>query len=198
MWLPKDNFGMKKLLFLFLSLALLFLKVSVVHSDEGEELLAAPPASVSSIPQAEEYTLPFPGLLPDSPFYFLKTSRDRMISFLISDPLKKAEFNILQADKRLNAGVTVYKKGKKEIAEETISKAENYFEEAIANTKLAKQQGMDVNPIIQKLRLASLKHHQVIESLAKTEKGDVKEKFETLKDRVATIQKDVEILSKQK
>lgn len=155
-------------------------------------------ASTANIPTADEYILPFPGLLPDNPFYFLKTSRDRVISFLITDPLKKAEFNLLQADKRLSAGVVIFKNGKKELAEETISKGENYFEEAVVEIRRAKGQGMDAQPLIGKLHLSSIKHQSVIESLKKETKGELSKKFENLLDRMATVRKDVMQLEKQK
>ena len=46
-----------------------------------------------------EYVLPYPGILPTHPLYFLKIVRDRIIELLISDRVNKAEFYILQADK---------------------------------------------------------------------------------------------------
>jgi hypothetical protein len=79
------------------------------------------------------YDLPYPGVLPDNPLYGLKAVRDRIISFLISDPLKKSEFDLLQADKRVQAGLFLLHREKPDVglAISTISKGQNYFEEAI-------------------------------------------------------------------
>src|SRR5260370_38981843 len=64
-----------------------------------------------------DYQLPYPGILPDNPLYELNALRDRIYGFLISDPLKKSEFDLLQADKRLAVGISLFNKGKKELAE---------------------------------------------------------------------------------
>ncbi len=68
-----------------------------------------PPAAVTPAPVVPkvEYNLPYPGILPDHPLYFLKQLRDKILDFLITDPVKKAEFYILQADKRLSMGIAL-------------------------------------------------------------------------------------------
>src|SRR5438309_421306 len=63
----------------------------------AEEVLDSPTPSPVSI----SYQLPYPGMLPDNPLYFLKVIRDGVWSFLLSNPLKKADFDLLQADKRV-------------------------------------------------------------------------------------------------
>lgn len=72
-------------------------------------------ASPTPIPQPTPimYVLPYPGILPTHPLYILKSLRDKIIEFLITDPLNKAEFHILQADKKLNMGITL-KESKKD------------------------------------------------------------------------------------
>lgn len=127
--------------------------------------------ATSSSQEEIKYELPYPGLLPDHPLYFLRIIRDRSIEFLISDSLKKAEFNLLQADKRLNAGIYLFKKGKISEALSTISKAENYFEKSIEKTKEAEKQGMDVKDIKRRLADAVQKHQEELEKLlARTDK----------------------------
>src|SRR3989338_6920091 len=76
-----------------------------------------------------DYQLPYPGILPDNPLYNLKTLRDKVWSFLISNPSKKAEFDLLQADKRLSVAIALFDLKKYDLAEATISKGENYFED---------------------------------------------------------------------
>jgi len=136
-----------------------------------------------------EYVLPYPGLLPDNPLYILKTTRDRIISFLVSEPLKKAEFNLLQSEKRLGGGMYLIKKRlkKEKLAHETISKGENYFEEAIANVLQAKKEGRDVKGIIERLTLSSQKQKAVIKELEQQVSSSYKKDFEFLYQRAVKL-----------
>ncbi len=126
------------------------------------------PTEEAAEPSIDSYQLPYPGILPDSPFYVLKVVRDRVISFLISDPLTKADFDVLQADKRLSASVYLQKFSpqKQDLIVTTVSKAENYFQEAIDQVDLAKKQGINVTEELGKLSDSSRKHEEVIEDLS--------------------------------
>lgn len=152
--------------------------------------------AISPTPTPVKYDLPYPGLLPDSPLYFLKTARDRIINFLIADPLKKAEFYLLQADKRLQTGVYLIKKnqGKEDLAESTISKGENYFEQAIREAEKAKKQGRDTIPILERLSLAAKKHKEVLKELETKSPQDVKRSITLLRERTANFEKQVNLL----
>lgn len=138
-----------------------------------------------------EYTLSYPGMLPDSPLYILKVVRDKIISLLISDPLKKAEFDLLQADKRLQAGVYLVDKDKSKtsLAISTISKGQNYFEEAISKAQEAKNQGKDANGMLERLITAAKKHQEVLQGFAIVVQ-------EGARGDVAVIQKRMEDLEK--
>lgn len=138
-----------------------------------------------------DYELPYPGLLPDSPIYFLRIIRDKTVSFLISDPLKKAEFNLLQADKRLNAGIYLFKKGKVALSFSTVSKAENYFEESLEKTKKAQSQGMDIKEVTRKLINSAKKHQEELSSLEEKSPQSFKESFKTQRKRVEVFEKEV-------
>lgn len=119
-------------------------------------------------PTPSDYSLPYPGLLPNQPFYFLKASRDRVQSFFISNPVKKAEFDLLQADKRMQASLMLAQNQNNiTLADSTVSKAENYFEEAITKVAEAKRQGMNVSEITKKLSQANIKHQEVINLIEK-------------------------------
>lgn len=127
-----------------------------------------------------DYRLPYPGILPNNPLYKLKTFRDRLISFFISDPQKKAEFDLLQADKRLSSGIALFEQGEKkyDLAEVTISKGENYFEDAIRNIKILKEQGTQVDPILlTNMELSSKKHKEVLVGMVSKTKGDLQKRF---------------------
>jgi len=191
---------------LFLSLSLrssiaTFSFMNVAFAQEEMVLKEATGSSeVSEKNKIVEYTLPYPGILPDNPLYFLKMIRDRIVGLLISDPLKKAEFNLLAADKRLNSGVFLFKKGKDKysLAISTISKGENYFEEAIAKAQEAKKKGLDTNDILRRLSDSAYKHRETIKSFEKTLSKDFKEETVSLQKRAEDFKKQVDLLKAQK
>ncbi len=128
----------------------------------------APVASpTATIVKKDEYLLPYPGILPDHPLYFLKGLRDRILEGLIVDPLRKAEFYILQADKRLNMGMFLEDQGKSVLMEQVISKGEKYMEKAVSGLTLLKSSGAQVPAsIIDRLEKSMTKHIEELETLA--------------------------------
>lgn len=142
-------------IFLFSSLSVFAQTIDITES-------AAPTSAMS---KKVRYELPYPGILPDSPLYFLKAARDRVISLLISDPLKKAEFNLLQADKRVNSGVYLVNKNKDELGISTISKGINYFDEALERLSVAGDEGSDIKPLSERMYAASQKYEEVIDEI---------------------------------
>jgi len=166
---------MKK--FYFLAFSLLIFLLSFTFSAKAYVVAENLTASSSS-QQQNNYELPYPGLLPDSPLYFLRIIRDKTVGFLISDPLKKAEFDLLQADKRLNAGIFLFNKGKSSLALSTVSKAENYFTQALGQMEEAKRQGRNTSEINGKLKNALEKHKQELGDFVKKAKADTKASFE--------------------
>ena len=180
---------MKKILLLAIFFIFLLVPVQVF----AQEVEGTPSAEVKV-----EYALPYPGLLPDSPFYILRTARDRIISFLISNPLKKAEFDLLQADKRLAAGMYLANKDKYELANVTISKGENYFESALAKAEEARKQGIAIDAIASSLYHSSRKHQEVIGELEQKTKGDLRARFSKEAKRAVEFEKKAELLTSRK
>ena len=118
-------------------------------------------------PTPVEYTLVYPGLLPDNPLYVFKAIRDGLVRMFISDQKQKATFDLLQADKRLGAALTLSsEKGfSEDLVVQTISKAENYFSYAVGEARVAHQQGEEINGLLDHLITASLKHQEVISGI---------------------------------
>ncbi len=144
--------------------------------------------------QKIDYALPYPGLLPDSPLYILKLARDQIINFFITDPLKKSQFDLLQADKRLASGQYLFAKGssKYPLMVSTISKGENYLEMAIDNLKVAQKQGEDISGFKSTLETAAKKHQEVIKDLISKTNGDVKKNLQNEEKRVEDLVKNTE------
>lgn len=120
-----------------------------------------------NVKKASDYVLPFPGILPDNILYTLKIARDKVFEFLIVDQVKKADFYLLQADKRLTSGEALIAKSKFLLGEQTISKAEKYLIQAADMASLAAARGKETGDVIDRLKKASLKHALVIEELRK-------------------------------
>lgn len=182
---------MKKILFT-LCFSLIFL-YSVTFSF-AQEISPAGEMNVSSLSaqnKGVEYNLPYPGLLADSPLYFLKVLRDKFQEIFISSPSIKAEFYLLQADKRLYEGRLLFDKGisKHSLSESTISKAENYFEKGISQLQTAKNQKLDVNSLIQKYRLSSAKHEEVIRDMIGKSSDNVKSGLSHSQKRLVQLRK---------
>jgi len=141
--------------------------------------------------EAKALGVSVPIILPNNPLYPLKVARDRLILFLISGPLKKAEFELLQADKRINAAYYLAKKEreKDELVESTVSKAENYLEASLVDTYKLKAQGKDVKDISSRIYLATKKHQSIIKSLAQNAKGAAVSKLAEDEKRVKDLEK---------
>ena len=146
-------------LFVIVLISLLFPSASY-----GQEL--------SPAPKPVEYTLPYPGLLPDNPLYFLRAIRDTVQSMLVSDPLKKAEYYLLQADKGISASSVLFqKKETTELAAATTNDALMYYDKSLEAVIAAKKLGQDTHGITNQLVLANHKHREVLAQL----RGGVRE-----------------------
>ena len=141
-----------------------------------------------------QYDLPYPGILPDSPLYFLKALRDNAINFFITDPLKKADYDLLMADKRLGASQMLLDKGEGDLSITTLSKAGNYFDNAISLAVQAKNQGENSDSILAKLLNASLKHQEIIYQMEQKAKGQTLYNLGLLEIRAKTFQEKVELI----
>lgn len=112
-----------------------------------------------------EYFFPYPGILPGHPLYPLKMVRDRILGFFIQDPVKKAEYYLLLADKRVNSGLFLLERGKTELAVVTIEKGGKYLEKVFAEVEKAQKAAKDITPILSKASVATLKHEEVLKEV---------------------------------
>lgn len=139
-----------------------------------------------------DYELPYPGMLPDNPLYFLKQVRDWILDKLIVDPIKKAEFYILQADKRVAMGVMLAASGKATLGEQVISKAEKYMNSAVQSLLVLKSQGKDVPAyIVDHLSKALAKHIEVLQSEIAKAQGAEKAGLEASLTLVSELQAEL-------
>ncbi len=131
-----------------------------------------------------KYDLAYPGILPDHPLYKLKVLRDRISITLISDPRKKIDFYLLQTDKGILAAAMLVDKNKISMAEETALKAENNFtllsrtiSSYVKNQNPKKE---ELDSLVAKLKTASSKHQEILNSLLKRVPKENQKTFENV------------------
>ncbi len=139
---------------------LLFLVIVAFASPKMAFAQTQETASKSAI---INYDLAYPGILPDNPFYKLKVLRDKISERLITNPAKKAEFYLLQADKGILAAAILVDKKEIKLAQETALKAENNM--TLLTYELKKFTKKPDDSLFKKLKEASLKHQEVLSSL---------------------------------
>lgn len=147
---------MKKVLLLILSLPFI-VRASVYAVTPTPKATPVPPS-----PTPMEYVMPYPGLLPTHPLYFLKALRDRIIELLISDRVRKAEFYILQADKKLGMAVVLSEQGKAAEAKRAFTDSLSHRTQAVAELENSKKNGVTIQGfILEKLTRSMLKHREI-------------------------------------
>jgi Domain of unknown function (DUF5667) len=178
---------------LFSLVFILFIFSFAFIKNAGAQTFATSEAKLINV----SYDLPWPGILPDNPLYLLKVIRDNVVNLFITDPLKKADYDLLMSDKRLVSARMLVDKGEYQLAVTTLSKAGNYFDEAIQLASTAKQQGENASPILDKLSRASQEHQKVIYGMEQKTKGDIKYNLELLQVRAKNFQDTVDVVRSQ-
>lgn len=136
------------------------ISISYAHAHENHY-------GTGSTGGGDTYVLSYPGMLPDNPLYFLKSMRDGFVGFLISDPLKKAEFDLLQADKMVSSGVVLATEKKKQNeALSAFEKGQSFYEEAVMKAEEAKKDGVKIDGIAAQLVSAGSKHANVMHEVS--------------------------------
>jgi len=121
------------------------------------------------------YYFAYPGkILPDNPLWFLKVVRDKIWLGITTDLSKKAELNLLFADKRLVSSRMLFEKNKPELALSTLTKAEKYLEKAANNEEASRKEGGDTSNLLLRLANASLKHTEVVNEILEIAPSDAK------------------------
>lgn len=172
---------------IFLILIILPAMTYVVMESSG--------ASISTPQEKVVYDLPYPGILPDHPLYFLKIMRDRSTEFLTRDTVKKAQLYLLYSDKRVAMAMALSKKGKSQLAITSFSKGEKYFAKIPELLKTAKSQGSPApSSFNETLKLSNAKHEELIGELFKTTPEGQQESLDQLLKLNLSTKKALETL----
>lgn len=163
---------MAGLLVAILSLSIATVRVSPIQAQTRE------------VAEKVNYYLPYPGILPDHPLYWLKMGRDRIQLWLTTDSLAKAEKLLAYADKRLGAGWALIDGNKPGLGVTTLTKAEKYLDQAIIESQKLEDNG-EAAGFREKLNLAIKKHREVLEMLAEKTTGSEKEVVKTMVEAIS-------------
>lgn len=121
---------------------------------------------VSSQGSKVDYRLANPGsVLPDSPLWVAKVSRDKIWYIITTNNDRKAELLLLFSDKRLSAGMELISRGNVDLGYSTFEKAENYLVEAMYKEEQNRLKGVETSVFLKRLSAASLRHFEVLEEI---------------------------------
>ncbi len=113
---------------------------------------------------AQEEDLPEPGLLPDSPFYFLKSWTEDIGTFFVFDDAKKAERLAELAQKRIAEAKALAKKGKPEKAEIALERYEKHIEKSVERVERIKERNQErAAQIAEKIALQTENDFDILE-----------------------------------
>lgn len=133
---------MKKIIYSLILLTFLFGAISILAQDDD---------------------LPSSGILPDSPFYFLKTWKEAIQNFFTFGAENKAKQFLHLADVRLAEYQKMIEKGKTEIAQKTLDKYEKQLNHALQKIEELKNKGKDIKNISQKIEDTLNKHIEILQ-----------------------------------
>ncbi|MBI5127263.1 hypothetical protein HZA76_02295 [Candidatus Roizmanbacteria bacterium] len=175
--------------------AILIFLILVILPAMAYFVMESSGASISTPQEKVIYDLPYPGILPDHPLYFLKIVRDRITEFLTRDNIKKAQVYLLYSDKRAAMAMALAKKGKSQPAITTFSKAEKYFSKIPGLLKEVKKQGgQPPSSFVETLKLSNAKHAELIGEMIKTLPEGLQEPLNQLLKLNLEIKKELETL----
>lgn len=162
-----------------LAFAFVILAISVFNSCSPRVFSASskptPPTAEAGVEPQIDYVFVYPGgILPDSPFWYLKALRDRIWLTVTTNPMRKAELSVLFADKRLLASEKLFKNNKPQLALSTLTKAEKYLENASELEAKERKIGTDTKSFLLTLAKASLAHIAKIKQMVVIAPDDIK------------------------
>lgn len=169
-------------LLVIFGLAILF--TSILKSASIQYSFSLPPGGILVEEQEEvNYELAHPGrILPDSPLWFLKVTKDKVWLTLTPNKLRKAELNLLFADERLVASKILFEKGEYEVGTMILLKAQKYLEEASFLEEKCRAEGYDTREFLIRITMASLKHREEINDILVLAPGDARPEIVRMKD----------------
>ncbi len=123
--------------------------------------------SANVIAVKTDYYLPYPGILPDHPLYWLKMLRDKIVLKLTNDPQSRFERLLLYADKRIGAAEVLVKGRKFDLGVSTTLKSENYLDQAAQQLQQLSENNKATAIMKDQIENSTTKHRQILEIMRK-------------------------------
>ncbi len=109
--------------------------------------------------------LPDPGLTPDSPFYFLKMWRERIVMFFTFSSQSKVERALSYAQEKMAEFKLMAQKNKMKATEKAKREYENYLDKVNENIEKLRTRGKNVEELVTKVSEATFKHEEVLQKV---------------------------------
>lgn len=116
-----------------------------------------------------------PGILPDSPFYFVKSWGRTVRSFFAFNAQEKAKLALRFANEDVLAIKKLCDKGECQLAEKHCEKFQEQFQRTLQWMERAREEGKDVEALIEKLKENHLCQQQVLASVLEKVPEEAKE-----------------------
>jgi len=159
------------------TLATIILGISVFRLAGIKYVFSQSPSPAPGIvkPISVDYRLPYPGqITPDNVLWPIKALRDKLWLSLTINPSKKADLELLIADKRLADAKLLFEEQNADLAISVLTKAEKYLENAGQDAQIAKKEGMNTQDFLRRYALATLKHREVLDEILAIAPEDAK------------------------
>ncbi|MBM3250828.1 MAG: hypothetical protein FJZ07_01125 [Candidatus Nealsonbacteria bacterium] len=114
---------------------------------------------------AQASELPDPGMLPDSPFYFLKRLSEGIGTLFTFGDLAKAERHTQLASKRLAEAKALVEKGREDIGEKVLARYQEQLERALNKAQQAGVRGKSIVEVTEVVTETTVKHLSVLEEV---------------------------------
>jgi len=129
--------------------------------------------------QTQETELPNPGLTPDSPFYFLETISEEIVTLFTFGDLKKAERYFTLAEERLSEAQVMIKENKPKRTEKTLERYGKQLGKSLIRAEKADAKGKDTKELAKVVTRATYKHlvvlNRVLEKVPEEEKSAIEQ-----------------------
>lgn len=107
---------------------------------------------------AQEINLSDPGILPDSPFYFLKSFFEGVGNFFTFNNLSKAERFLNLSETRLAEADALIDKGKIGLAQRSLERHQEQLNLSLFKAEEARQKGLNADQVLARVSEATLRH----------------------------------------
>ena len=161
---------------------------SPVRQTQGSEGVSIEEIEIVELENGVDYYLPYPGILPDHPLYWLKMIRDRVRLWLTRNVEAKYERLLLYADKRIGAAKVLIEGGQADLGITTVTKAEKYLEQAVSQLEKVKETGKAYPERVENLQKAISKHEEVLRAVKEQVPDQAKPALDQAVEKAVSLQ----------